>query len=143
MTRLAKMMLATSILLVSALLNPVMAGPSSRTATAGYGDEPPSQITIELGDDGVNFFLAISDRVPVEEGERFVSVEIADDSGEPVVGAVHQGKAELGVVCGDGAERFPLVNRKAIHVHLQTGMSVACSTGSTPSEGTVTLTFSN
>lgn len=139
MTRLTKV-LAASVLLISASLHPVMAGPSSRTATAEYGGLPTT-IMMTFGDSGAHISLATSENVPVEDDERSVSVEIADDSGEPVVGLVHQGKAELGFYCGEGTERFPLANRRPVHVHMLTGFSAECMTGSNPSEGTITLTF--
>ena len=139
MTRMVKM-LAASVLLISASLHPAMAGPSSRTATANYGGEPGT-VMISFGAYGGHIYLATSENVAVEDDERFVSVEIADDSGEPVVGAVHQGNAELGFYCGEGTERFPLANRRPIHVHMQTGYSTECMIGSTPSAGTVKLTF--
>lgn len=131
--------LAASLLLVAATLYPAVAGPSSRTASASYGGQP-STIMIKFGAFGAHISLATSDMVPVQADERFVSVEIADASGEPVVGAVHQGKAELGFYCG-ATERFPLANKRSIHIHMMSGYSTECMAGSNPSEGTVTLTF--
>ena len=133
-------LLASSALLLAATLNGAMAGPSSRTATATYGGDLGT-IAISFGAYGGHIYLTTSEDAPVQKDERFVSVEIADDSGEPVVGAVHQGKAELGFYCGAGSERFTLANRRPIHVHMQTGFSTECMIGSNPSTGTVTLTF--
>lgn len=139
MTRMVKI-LAASVLLISATLYPAMAGQSSRTATASYGGDPGT-IMITFSGPSAQISLTTSENVPVQDDERFVSMEIADDSGEPVVGLVHQGKAKLGFYCGDGTERFPLANRRPVHVHMLTGFSTECMTGSNPSEGTITLTF--
>jgi hypothetical protein len=132
---------AASTFLVTATLYPAMAAPSSRTATTSYGGEFQS-IMISIGDFGAQISVATSEMVPVEDDERSVSVEIADASGEPVVGLVHQGKAELGIYCGE-TENFSLANRKPVHIHMITGFSTDCMTGSNPTEGTIELTFSN
>jgi hypothetical protein len=131
--------LAASVLLISATLYPAMAGPSSRTATASYGGDPGT-VMITFNGPSAYVSLTTSENVPIQDDERFVSVEIADVSGEPVVGAVHQGKAALGFYCG-ATERFPLANRRPVHVHMITGYSPECMTGSNPSEGEITLTF--
>ena len=139
MARMIKVLTATLILVLTSLV-PAAAGPSSRKATASYGGQP-STIMMEIGDSGASIYTMHSDKVLTEAGEKFVSVEITDDSGEPVAGRVHQGGADLGVACGDGVEQLALVNRKPIHVHLQMGLSVECDSGSSPSGGTITLTF--
>jgi len=139
MIRLMKLLVASAILL-SATLNGAMAGPSSRTATASYGGDPGT-IMITFNGPSVHIALTTTDNIRTQEDERLVSVEIADDSREPVVGLIHQGNAELGFYCGTGTERFPLANKKPIHVHMLSGYVTECMASSNPSEGTVTLTF--
>ncbi len=72
-------------------------------------------------------------------GERFITVEVADQTGRPVLAAAHQGEIELGPrFCGT-SERLELATRKPVHVHLYTGPG--CDGVSVPTEGTVTITF--
>jgi hypothetical protein len=88
------------------------------------------------------FFTTETGKVDIETGERLVSAKILDDSGDPVTAEVHQGGAELGVICGDGSEELLLVNKKPVHLHLQFGVAADCGGVSNPSKGTIELTFS-
>lgn len=133
-------LLAVVVLLVSASLQSAVAGQSSRTVSVDY--DGPNGLVISAVNNYTYIYTIQSDKVPAEEGERSVSAEITDESGNPVAAAVHQGGAELGITCGAGAEKFTLVNRKPIHLHLQFGVSTDCTGVSTPSSGTIELTFS-
>ena len=71
--------------------------------------------------------------------ERFVTVEVADQTGRPVMAAAHQANKELGQPFCGTSDPLRLVTRKPVHVHLFTGLG--CGDISVPTEGTVTLTF--
>lgn len=87
-------------------------------------------------------------RIPVEPGEKFVSLEIADSAGEPVWASVYvYGYSEGAAhehVCGASDRPFALAGVDELVVVLtQTtgGATEACAGPSTT--GTVTATFSN
>lgn len=71
--------------------------------------------------------------------EKHVSVSITDDSGRPVIAAVHQGEAELGMICGQSDAPLALVSRKPVHLHIYSGPG--CGDVSTPTSGTVEFAF--
>ena len=134
-----KMLLPIGILLVSASLSPAIAAPSSRTVSVGY--EQPNTIVISAVSDGPTISTVSSEDVATAAGDRRVSATITDDSGQPVAAQVHQGNAELGVICGTGSEELTLVNRKPIHLHLLFGPSPDCTGFSMPTTGTIDITF--
>lgn len=87
-------------------------------------------------------------RIPIEPGEKFVSVEITDAAGEPVWASVYiYGYSEGAAhehVCGKSDRAFAMSGATELVVVLtQTtgGATEACAGPSTT--GTVTATFSN
>jgi hypothetical protein len=127
-------------LLVAALVQPVSAAPTSRTTSIGY--DGPNGLVVSSSNADTKIFTVQTGKVDIETGEQFVSAKITDDSGDPVAAEVHQGGAELGVICGDGSEELILVNKKPVHLHLQFGAATDCGGASLPSSGTIELTFS-
>ena len=91
--------------------------------------------------DNLSFFVSDGDmfREAPRSGERFITVEVVDDSGRPVMAAAHQANEELGQPFCGKSDRLRLITRKPVHVHLITGPG--CDDISIPTEGTVTLTF--
>jgi hypothetical protein len=128
------------VLLVSALVQTANAAPSPRTSSIGY--DGPNGIVISSATDGLTISTVQSGKIEVLPGERFVSATITDDSGQPVAAEVHQGGADLGLVCGKGAEELTLVTKKPVHLHLLFGASTDCAGVSVPSTGTIELSFS-
>lgn len=129
---------ATIALLVTPLIAPAGAAPTNRTDTVAY--DGPNVIMISVDSSRTQTFSVESDMVMPEAGENFVSIEIADDSGQPIGAEVHQGRAVVGTFCGSG-EHLALVNNKPIHLHLQFGVSVDCAAPTVPTSGSITFTF--
>lgn len=71
--------------------------------------------------------------------EKKVSITIVDDSGRPVAAAVHQGEAELAMICGETEAPLTLVSRRPVHLHIYSGPG--CDDVSTPTAGTVEFAF--
>jgi hypothetical protein len=72
-------------------------------------------------------------------GETAVSIVLEDDSGRPVAATVHQGKHELGEICGATDVPLALVSRRPVHVHVYSGPG--CLDVSAPTKGSITFTF--
>jgi hypothetical protein len=121
-------------------MQPAIAASTTRTVSVGY--ETPNTIVLDLNPTAETRLSTVTSKdVMTEAGEGVVSVEIVDESGEAVAGRVHQGRADLGIVCGDGSEELKLVNRKPVHVHLTFGPSEGCAGVSVPTSGNITFTF--
>jgi hypothetical protein len=116
---------------------------SAVPAVAGQGDarivsyEYSGPNSVELGENGSGSFGIYTVAKP-RAGESSVSVEIVDESGRPVFAGLHQANRELGDFCGQSDDLL-LETKKALHVHLY--MGEGCDDISTPTEGTITLTF--
>ena len=139
------MALTTKLLMILALLgaalvNPAGAAPAARTASISY--DGPNMVMVSSSNAATKIFTVQTGKVDIEPGEQLVSATITDDSGDSVAAEVHQGGAELGVICGDGIEELVLVNKKPVHLHLQFGAATDCGGASIPSTGTIELTFS-
>ena len=126
-------------LLAAALVQTASAAPASRTTSIGY--DGPNGLMISSSNADTKIFTVQTGKVDIEAGEELVSAKITDDSGDPVAAEVHQGGAELGVICGDGSEELMLVNKKPVHLHLQFGVAADCGGASIPSSGTIEFTF--
>ena len=133
MNRHRKVAILTSALIVVALA-PAWGARSERTEMVSYdrgsGIHLMDVVWIEVSGVPASRPLA---------GERKVSIEIADQSGRPVAGVVHQGGADLGEICGQTEAPLRLVSRKSVHVHIYAGPG--CDGVSVPTTGTVTFTF--
>ena len=132
---LVKALVLASTMAVVALA-PATAAPAARTETVPYergsGVRMVDTLTINLS------LGPLPEARPVA-GERKVSIEITDDSGRPVAAEVHQGDAELGIVCGQTEAPLTLVSRKPVHLHIYVGPG--CADVSTPTQGTAEFTF--
>lgn len=135
MNRMTKGLLLASVIAAGALA-PAAAAPRERTEMIPY--ERGSGIYFA---DVVtaNFTLGDLPQAQPMRGEKAVSVAITDDSGRPVAALVHQGDAELGMICGQTDSPLQLVSRKPVHVHIYAGPG--CSDVSTPTQGAVEFTF--
>ncbi|MDQ3951588.1 MAG: hypothetical protein M3279_01295 [Actinomycetota bacterium] len=133
MNRLRKIAILASALIVAALA-PAGGAESERREMIAYdsgsGVHVMDVVWIEVA--------GVPESRPLA-GERKVSIEIADESGRPVAGVVHQGGADLGEICGQTEAPLRLVSRKSVHVHIYAGP--ACEGVSAPTSGTVTFTF--
>jgi hypothetical protein len=122
-----------ALALMASLTTTAGAG-SPRTITLEY--EGPNSIALPGG--GV-YFDNVPEQIKPRLREKFISAEVADEAGQTVLAAVHQGEHELGGdFCGESQPQ-KLVDRKAVHVHIY--MGEGCDGVSLPTQGTVTLTF--
>lgn len=125
-----------SLACASALAAPAAGGPRERVETATY--ERPAGIHL-LDVAWVEVAAGELPQATPMAREKTVSIVVEDDSGNPVAAAVHQGKSELGTICGASESPLTLVNRQPVHVHVYSGEG--CSGASIATQGTVTFTF--
>ena len=123
----------SSFAVMALVAAPGLAASSERTETVAY--EAPSGAHVDTA--WVEFSPTPEARPSA--GERYVSIELEDESGRPVAAAVHQGNSDLGDVCGGTSAPIALVSRKPVHVHIYSGPG--CTDVSVPTQGTVTFTF--
>jgi hypothetical protein len=121
--------------LLSAL--PAAAGPvAPRTVTVEYSG--PNSFADPEGSAYASY--GIFGEAKPRPGERFIRVEVTDESGRPVLAEVHQANRELGgSFCGATPNRLRLPTRRSVHVHLYLGPG--CDDISAPTQGSITFTF--
>ena len=148
MTTRGKLLLVLVAAMLTGTILPAVGAPSVRTAELPY--RGPSEI--EVGTAAVHLgAITLTDEQLVGPaifetyaGERFVSLEIVDDSGNPIQGHVDQrfkgGDELLGHFCGSTERPFRIVPRRPVRVYPG---SKACDGGVVgATQGTVVARFS-
>jgi hypothetical protein len=89
--------------------------------------------------------------VPLQAGDKYIKVEVADASGTTVPGFISQGDIDgdtisdgYGQFCGAHAEAVPLADAAApVGISMYPGVCADASGGGIPTQGTITVTFTN
>lgn len=124
-------------------LHPASAGPA-RTVDAPYDfdlTKPGAS-----GWFGANYGVFFGDAVAIDtlRKERFVTVTVADDGGEPVSAAAWQDGAEAVVFCSDSG-RIPIAGGEPVFVQVIVDATPhepgGCETPALPTTGTMTAVF--